>query len=97
MSRTRVTNALKTTSPADSVDGAPRDEIRKSFHQQLDDINKLIELAAMVVESIPRATQACSTDLSAAQAVIATTIASTPSHSRSTTRLRYRLAATDGK
>jgi phosphate transport system protein len=48
------------------------DEIRKSFHQQLDDIKQdVIELAAMVVESIPRATQALlDADLSAAQAVI---------------------------
>ncbi|HUP76391.1 MAG TPA: phosphate signaling complex protein PhoU [Acidimicrobiales bacterium] len=48
------------------------DEIRKSFHQQLDDIKTdVIELAAMVVESIPRATQALlDSDLTAAQAVI---------------------------
>ena len=48
------------------------DEIRKSFHQQLDDIKQdVIELAAMVVESIPRATQALlDADLTAAQAVI---------------------------
>ena len=48
------------------------DEIRKSFHQQLEDIKQdVIELAAMVVESIPRATQALlDADLSAAQAVI---------------------------
>lgn len=48
------------------------DEIRKSFHQQLDDIKQdVIELAAMVVESIPRATQALlDADLAAAQAVI---------------------------
>lgn len=48
------------------------DEIRKSFHQQLDDIKQdVIELAAMVVESIPRATQALlDADLGAAQAVI---------------------------
>jgi phosphate transport system protein len=48
------------------------DEIRKSFHQQLEDIKQdVIELAAMVVESIPRATQALlDADLTAAQAVI---------------------------
>ncbi|MEO5838125.1 MAG: phosphate signaling complex protein PhoU [Acidimicrobiales bacterium] len=48
------------------------DEIRKTFHQQLDDIKQdVIELAAMVVESIPRATQALlDADLAAAQAVI---------------------------
>jgi len=48
------------------------DEIRKTFHQQLDDIKQgVIELAAMVVESIPRATQALlDADLTAAQAVI---------------------------
>ena len=48
------------------------DEIRKSFHQQLDDIKQdVIELAAMVVESIPRATQALlDADLNAAQSVI---------------------------
>ena len=48
------------------------DEIRRTFHQQLDDIKQdVIELAAMVVESIPRATQALlDADLSAAQAVI---------------------------
>ena len=48
------------------------EETRKTFHQQLDDIRQdVIELAAMVVESIPRATQALlDSDLSAAQAVI---------------------------
>jgi phosphate transport system protein len=54
------------------VTGDKVDEIRKSFHQQLDDIKQdVIELAAMVVESIPRATQALlDADLAAAQAVI---------------------------
>src|SRR5687767_12872955 len=72
-SRTRPTNAPKTMSPADSADRETiLDEIRKTFHQQLDDIKQdVIELAAMVVESIPRATQALlDADLTAAQAVI---------------------------
>ena len=48
------------------------EEIRKSFHQQLDDIKQhVIELAGMVVEVIPRATQALlDADLTAAQSVI---------------------------
>ena len=48
------------------------DEIRKTFHQQLDDIKQdVIELAAMVVESIPRATQALlDADLSGGATVI---------------------------
>src|SRR4029078_4386621 len=69
----RVTNAPRITSPADSASQrGPVGEIRKSFHQQLDDIKQgVIELAAMVVESIPRATQALlDADLTAAQAVI---------------------------
>jgi phosphate transport system protein len=47
-------------------------EIRKSFHQQLDEVRQdVIQLAAMVVEIIPRATQALlDADLVAAQAVI---------------------------
>lgn len=47
-------------------------EIRKSFHQQLDEVRQgVVELAAMVVESIPRATQALlDGDLALAQAVI---------------------------
>jgi len=48
------------------------EETRKTFHHQLDDVRQnVIELAAMVVESIPRATQALlDADLTAAQAVI---------------------------
>lgn len=47
-------------------------EIRKSFHHQLDEVKQgVVELAAMVVESIPRATQALlDGDLNLAQAVI---------------------------
>lgn len=35
------------------------DEIRKSFHQTLDDIRQdMVQMAAVVTESIPRATEA---------------------------------------
>ncbi len=48
------------------------EESRKSFHQQLDDVKgQIVQLAALVTESIPRATQALlDMDLQAAQRVI---------------------------
>jgi phosphate transport system protein len=48
------------------------DEVRKSFHQQLDDVKTdIVRLAAMTTETIPRATEALlSSDLAAAQQII---------------------------
>ena len=48
------------------------EEVRKSFHQQLDDIKTdIVRLAAMTTETIPRATDALlSNDLASAQQII---------------------------
>jgi phosphate transport system protein len=48
------------------------DEVRKSFHHQLDDVKAdIVRLAAMTTETIPRATQALlNSDLAAAQQII---------------------------
>ena len=48
------------------------EEVRKSFHQQLDDVKTdIVRLAAMTTETIPRATEALlSSDLAAAQQII---------------------------
>ena len=48
------------------------DEIRKSFHQTLDDIRQdMVQMAALVTESIPRATEAMlQGDMATAQAIV---------------------------